>query len=246
MDLPALVVIFVALGLGGLAKGATGMGMPLVAIPIITAFYGLQQAVVILVIPTLVSNSWQIWRFRHVRGEARLKFLFPMLAACALGVVIGTWFLTSAPLRLLEVTLGTLLVGYLALRLGRPHLVLGPEAARRWAGPAGLGSGILHGATGISAPIGVTFIHAMGFSRDAHVFAVSAMFLCLAVVQTPTLAIAGLLDPEWLVQGALAIIPTILFLPVGQWLAEKLSPRAFDRLILGFLGVIGAKMLLGL
>ena len=106
---------------------------------------------------------------------------------------------------------------------------------------------MLQGATSISAPIGVTFIHAMKFSRDPHVFAVSAMFLALAVAQVPTLAIAGLLAPRMALAGRFcALIPIAIFMPVGQWLADKLSQKAFDTMILVFLGVMGLKMVLGL
>lgn len=168
-----------------------------------------------------------------------------MLMLCVVGVIAGTWFLTSTPERGLALTLGILLLGYLALRLLNPHFTVGPQAARRWAMPAGLGAGLLNGATGISAPIGVTFIHAMRFGRDAHVYAVSAMFMVLAIFQAPSLWVAGILRPEWLMQGMFALIPTFLFMPVGQWLASKMSQSAFDRMILIFLGAIGLKMVLG-
>lgn len=246
MDIATLTVIFLAVGAGAIAKGATGMGMPLIAIPFLAAWFGLQHAIVVMLVPVLVSNIWQIWRFRHARHDDRLGFLKPMLIACALGVVVGTGFLAVVPARGLALTLGVLLLGYLALRLSRPHFVVGPLAAKRWALPAGLGSGLLHGATGISAPIGVTFIHAMRFERDQHVYAVSAMFLVLAVVQAPSLWVTGILRPEWLLQGAFALLPTFIFMPVGQWLAGKLSRAAFDNMILVFLGVIGVKMVLGI
>ncbi|WP_417579093.1 sulfite exporter TauE/SafE family protein [Pelagibacterium sp.] len=246
MDFITLAIIFAAVGAGAISKGATGMGMPLIAIPFLAATFGLQHAIAVLLVPILVSNAAQLYRFRHARGDARLGFLGPMLALCVLGVMGGTWFLTSTPERGLAVTLGLLLLGYLGLRLLKPHFVVGPEAAKRWAMPAGLGAGLIHGATGISAPIGVTFIHAMRFGRDVHVFAVSAMFMVLGVFQAPSLWIAGVLRPEWLLQGVFALIPTFLFMPVGQWLSGKLSQAAFDKMILIFLGVIGVKMVLGI
>lgn len=245
MDIITLAIIFVAVGAGAISKGATGMGMPLIAIPFLAATFGLQHAIAVLLVPILVSNASQLYRFRHARGEAGLGFLQPMLMLCVVGVIAGTWFLTSTPERGLALTLGILLLGYLALRLLNPHFTVGPQAARRWAMPAGLGAGLLHGATGISAPIGVTFIHAMRFGRDAHVYAVSAMFMVLAIFQAPSLWVAGILRPEWLMQGMFALIPTFLFMPVGQWLAGKMSQSAFDRMILIFLGAIGLKMVLG-
>jgi uncharacterized membrane protein YfcA len=92
----------------------------------------------------------------------------------------------------------------------------------------------------------VTFIHAMRLGREPLVFAISAMFLTLGIVQAPSLWIAGVLEPEWLVQGVFALLPTFIFMPLGQWLASKLSAEAFDRMILVFLGVIGLKMIFGI
>lgn len=246
MDFPTLALIFVAVGAGAISKGATGMGMPLIAIPILATLFGLQHAIAVLLVPVLVSNVYQIWRFKDARHDARLGFLGLMLVFCALGVVGGTWFLTAVPERGLALTLGVLLLAYLGLRLSKPHFAISQTAARRWAIPAGLGAGLLHGSTGISAPIGVTFIHAMRLPRQPLVFAISAMFLVLALVQAPALWVAGVLRPEWLLQGVFALLPTFLFMPVGQWLASKLSAEAFDRMILIFLGAIGLKLVLGL
>lgn len=246
MDIHALAVILVAVSLGAIAKGATGMGLPLIAVPIIASFLSVQHGIVVLAIPIVFSNLWQVIRFREARHEAPLGFLPAMLIGCIIGVIVGTWLLVALPHRALELVLGGLLIGYIVFRLVNPHFTLGESAARRLALPVGLGAGVMHGSTGISAPVGVTFIHAMRFGRDAHIYAASAMFLVLSVVQVPALWVAGFLSGERLLQGLVALIPISLMMPVGQWLAGKLSARAFDRMILIFLGLIGIKMLAGL
>jgi len=42
-----------------------------------------------------------------------------------------------------------------------------------------------------------------------------------------------------------ACLPILLFLPVGEWLGRRASPKVFDRLILLFLFLVGAKMIAG-
>lgn len=246
LDFARWLILGLALGAGAVVKGATGMGLPLVALPVLATFFGLQHAVGLMTVPLILTNLWQVWRFRGTAGDPRMRFLPLFLLAGAAGIVLGTWALTSLSERILLMTLGLLLIAYVALKLVRPLLQVGPVAARRLGPVAGAGAGLLQGATGISAPIGVTFIHAMGFERDAHLFAVSAMFLLFSLVQLPSLALAGVLQPFWILEGFVALVPILLFMPLGQALAGRLSRQAFDRMILIFLGVVGAKMVLGL
>ena len=234
-----------ALAAGAVVKGATGMGLPLVALPVLTTVFGLQHAVGLMTIPLIVTNVWQVWRFRAEARAPRLGFMPWFLVGGAVGIGLGTWALTALPERVLVLSLGVILLVYVALRIATPHWVLSLELARRLGPLAGIGGGTLQGATGISAPIGVTFIHSMNLERAAHVFAVSAMFLTFAVVQLPSLWLAGVMRPEWLLQGLLALIPILVFMPLGQWISGKLSRQAFDRMILVFLGIIGVKMVLG-
>ncbi|MBJ3785657.1 sulfite exporter TauE/SafE family protein [Devosia sediminis] len=245
-ELADVAIMIAALGAGAVVKGATGMGLPLVALPVLATFFGMQHAICIMAITQVITNSMQLWQFRAEAGQPQMRFLPWFLLAGGLGVILGTWLLGTLPERVLVLSLGVLLLGYFVLKLTAPHIVVTPRGARLFGPLAGFGSGTLQGATGISAPVGVTFIHAMGMERRAHVYAVSAMFLVLGLVQLPALFISGIMQPEWVLQAVLAMIPIMLFMPLGQMLAGKLSRRAFDRMILIFLGLIGLKMVLGL
>jgi uncharacterized membrane protein YfcA len=241
MQTDQLIVMAVALGAGGLVKGATGMGLPLVAVPILASFLGVQHAVAVMTVPIVATNAWQVWRFRAERRGA--DFLPGLLAGGVVGVVIGTWLIVSAPEKLLAQTMAAVLFTYVALRLVHPHLALPRQAGRRLGVPVGIGAGALQGATGVGSPLGVTYIHAMRLPRGAHVFAVSAMFLQFGVVQIPALAVAGVLTWPILLQGALAMLPALAALPVGGWLAGWLPPRAFDIVILVLLVLVAVQLL---
>lgn len=246
IDIGRYAIMAAALAAGALVKGATGMGLPLIALPVLASTLGLQHAVGIMVVVQIVTNTVQTWQFRAVSRTDATGFLPLFLVGGGLGVLAGTWLLINLPERVLILALGLLLIGYFLLKLTKPHLVVGPVTARRFGPPAGFGSGVLQGATGISAPIGVTFIHAMGLGRDSHLFAVSAMFLVLGVVQLPALIVSGVMQPIWVVEALAALVPILIFMPVGQAFAGKLSRAAFDRMILVFLGLVGLKMVLGL
>lgn len=245
-DVTRWLIMGAALAAGAVVKGATGMGLPLVALPVLTAAFGLQHAVGIMAITQVLTNSMQLWQFRRERKAAQMRFLPLFLVAGGFGVVLGTWLLSALPERVLVFSLGLLLLGYFALKVSTPHFVVGPRAARRFGPFVGFGSGVCQGATGISAPLGVTFIHAMGLERAAHVYAVSAMFLVLGLIQLPSLVLAGIMEWQWVLDAIIAMIPILVFMPLGQKLAGKLTRQAFDRMILIFLGLMGLKMVLGL
>ena len=246
MDPQIIIFLTLALAAGAITKGATGMGLPLIALPLLTAAVGLQQAIGIMLIPVLLTNAYQVWAYRGARTLPGVAFLPGFLIGGAFGVAIGTWALDALPERSLEIGLGGLLLTYVAIRLARPEFMFSSVFARR-AGPAvGRAAGTLQGATGIAAPIGVTFIHALGLERRATVFAVSVMFLGFAAVQYPAIIFAGIYQLDWLWLGLFACIPILIFMPIGEWLGRRASPRLFARLILIFLSIAGLGMIIKL
>jgi uncharacterized membrane protein YfcA len=236
------LLIVAALSLGALVKGATGMGLPLISLPVLATVFGLPRAASILIVPVIVTNLWQIRQTREHR--AGTGFLTPMLTAGALGLGVGTFLLATLPQRPLMLTLGLVLAAYIALRFMRPIAPLGQSLGRRLAPIFGFLAGAMQGATGLAAPVGVPFIHAMRLPREQHVFAVSTMFLMFAMAQFFALWIAQLLDWQALLEGILALVPVGLVMPLGTLLGRLLSRAAFDRAILVLLGVIAANLII--
>jgi len=51
-----------------------------------------------------------------------------------------------------------------------------------------------------------------------------------------------LLTPDLLAISALALIPLVLFMPIGAKLAERLTPEGFDKAILLLLALLAARI----
>ncbi len=237
---PEYVVIFSALALSGLVKGALGAGLPVVAVPVLASFFGVPFAIAMMVVPTVVTNIWQLWQFR--RHRTGLSWLAGLCLAAGVGIAVGTWLLASLPGHILGIILAVVVVAYIALRLARPHWHIPLALAARIAPAVGLVSGFLQGATGISAPVSITFVSSVGFSRPQFVFAISALFVSYSVVQVPSLIATGILTWHRLLLSGLAFLPILVTMPAGNWLAGRLSRQAFDRLLLGLLAVIAVKL----
>ena len=60
-----------------------------------------------------------------------------------------------------------------------------------------------------------------------------------------TAASSGLLYPLDLFYGVFALLPIVLAMPLGALLAQRLSPKTFDRLILVILACLAAKLAIG-
>ncbi len=80
-----LLTLVLGLSVAGLAKGATAMGLPLIATPILASVFGPKQAVVIITIPIYVANTLLVLQSWRVFGY--LRSLVPLIVANAAGAV---------------------------------------------------------------------------------------------------------------------------------------------------------------
>lgn len=239
-DISSALVILAALFLGGMLKGATGAGVPVVAVPVMAVFFDVRVAVIIMVTPNLVSNLWQLRQYRahHIAGGFGLR----LAGAGATGALIGTVILATVPVSALTLLLAGAVIAYVLLRLMLPQLRLELKLANRLVLPLGLAAGVLQGAGGISAPISVSLLNAMRLERPVFIATISAFFAAMSAAQLPTLLVYGLMTPTLMGLSAAALIPLFAGLPVGVWLARHMSARAFDRLVLGLLCILAVRL----
>lgn len=240
-DPVALAVIALALLLGGIVKGATGAGTPVAAVPVIAAFFDVRLAVIVMAAPNLLANVRQVqiyWAHRLGQGFS-LKFGL----SGAVGAVLGTLLLANLPGEALSIMLAVVVIAYIGLRLLRPDWQLSETTARRLVVPMGTAGGVMQGATGISAPVSVSFLNAMRLERSVFIPTVSIFFAAMAIFQVPALVVTGLLTRDLAILSAFAVIPMLAGLPLGDRLARRLSAAAFDRVLLVLLGVMAVRLL---
>ena len=94
LNLFSLAALFLAFALGGIIKGATGAGAPVVAIPVLAIFFDVQLAVILMVMPNLVSNVMQVIHYRKVKINRTAATRFA--GSGALGCISGTFILSNA------------------------------------------------------------------------------------------------------------------------------------------------------
>lgn len=222
------------------AKGVTGVGGPLVAIPVTAGLLGVQRAVILLAIPGAVANFWLLWAHRSQRRRTRD---LPMLLATGVaGTALGTVVLLEIDERLLAGALACLIGTYLLLLVLRPDLALTPRASRRLSPLAGVLSGVVQGSTGVSSPVVATYLHAYRLDPATYVFSVTALFGVFSATQVLSLATLGAYTVEALLESLLAVVPVVVALPLGIRLARALDPRVFELVVRVLLAVMGVKL----
>lgn len=237
----ALIVIAIGFALGGILKGATGAGMPVIVVPVIAAFYDVRLAVVILVIPNFIINVLQLYRFRA--HELSRGFSLQFVLSGMSGAVVGTLILVALPTEALNILMSLIIFVYIGLRLLRPDFQISRAVADRTAWMAGGAGGVLQGALGISAPIAVTFLNAVKLPRPNFIFTASLFFAGMCIPQMALQLKYGLMTSETVVFGLIAVIPLMAALPVGEWIGKRMSAKTFDRAILGLLAILAIKQL---
>jgi uncharacterized membrane protein YfcA len=131
---------------------------------------------------------------------------------------------------------------YVALRFARPEWKIEMARATRLALPVGAAGGFLQGASGLSAPISLTFLNAMRLERSAFIAIISLFFTSFGLVQLLALSATHLFSRTDLLYSLLALIPICAAMPLGASLARRLPPAVFDRLILVLLTLLVLKL----
>ena len=96
---------------------------------------------------------------------------------------------------------------------------------------------------GIAAPVIAPYVNALKLAPESYVYAVCTCFGTFATAQLIVVSLAGVLDRTLLLQGLLAIVPAIVFVPVGVRARRLISPRAFDIFIRLMLAAMALRLL---
>lgn len=227
-----LTIVLIAVVVGSVIKAVTGMGLPIIAIPIAALFVDLDDAVVTLALPNVLANGVLAYRERSHYADTRD---LPTLAVAGVaGAVVGAIAFVSLPEQPLVIILIVAIVAYVVTFFAKPDLQTGPERSRRLAPGVGFTAGAFQGAIGISGPIVGSWIHSYRLPRGAHIFSVTSLFLMSGGTQFAVFAATGELGGR---MGAtlLACIPVLASIPVGTWLRGRVSARGFDLAIVAML-----------
>lgn len=229
--------------LAGMIKGTIGLGLPAVAMGLLTLFISPFQAATLLIVPSMVTNVWQLFAEGHVLRLVRRFW------SLLIGIIVGSIWSVFPTLGHGEFQSEALLGGMLTLyglyglfAKNMPNLA----PYEKYLSPVmGYLGGALTVATGVIVIPVVPFLQSLHLKRDDLVQSLGLAFtvstLCLAVFLQQNRIEAMPFDYK---MALIALFPAL----VGMWLGTKIRYRIpeqkFRKVFFGGLVIFGGYMVL--
>ena len=235
--------VITVFALAGMIKGTIGLGLPAVSMGLLTMVISPFQAATLLIIPSMVTNFWQLF------AEGRVLQLIRRFWLLLIGIIVGSIWSVFPTLGHSDFNSEALLGGMLALygvyglfAKSMPNL----SKYENWLSPImGYLGGALTVATGVVVIPVVPYLQTLNLQRDDLVQSLGLAFttstICLAIFlhQNPVENM-----PIDYVMSMIALIPAL----VGMWLGTKIryriSEQKFRKVFFFGLIALGSYMIL--
>lgn len=244
MSDPATIAVLVGatFAAAGFVKGVAGLGLPTVAMGLLSLIMAPAAAATLLVVPSLLTNFWQL--LSGPKLAALVRRLATMMLAVLAGTALGINVLTGSSAALAHAALGAILALYGVFGLTVRGFSV-PQRAERWLSPiVGLVTGAITGATGIFAIPAVPYLHSLDLPKDELIQALGLSFTVSTIGLAAALIAVGKYELVAAGNSLLAVVPALLGMYLGRLVRDKLSPEVFRRWFFIGLVALGLYMLL--
>lgn len=236
-----IAAVACSLILAGLLKGIIGVGMPVVALPLLSLFIDIKSAAMLLSMPLIFSNVPQALEGGQT-GRCLMQ-LMPVILGTIPGLFLGVRVLLVVDASVAKIIAGLVLMGIGGVTLLAPKLQLQSRFVLPTGITFGFFGGILGGIAAMPGPLVFIFLLAKGlrgkaFTKEASLYLVVSAGL-LATLLTASRQFNWL---DVLVSTA-ATLPVVLGIYVGQHMRDKIAPETFKTLVLIAVIAAGADLL---
>lgn len=235
--------VITVFALAGMIKGTIGLGLPAVSMGLLTMVISPFQAATLLIIPSMVTNFWQLF------AEGRVLQLIYRFWPLLIGIIVGSIWSVFPTLGHSGFNSEALLGGMLALygvyglfAKSMPNL----SKHEKWLSPImGYLGGALTVATGVVVIPVVPYLQTLNLKRDDLVQSLGLAFttstICLAVFlhQNPVENM-----PIDYVMSAIALIPALIGMWLGTKIRYRISEQKFRKVFFFGLIALGGYMIL--
>ena len=221
------------LATGGVVKGALGVGLPLVTVPMLSLLIPASQAIGLLVMPVLLSNLIQAWQ--GGRLIYALQRFAPLMLAQLAATLLAVYWSQELSARALNIAIAVTVISAVLIMAFQPSGEM-PKRHQWWAGPLiGALAGGLGGLSSLTGPMLITYLMALRLRRDEFVGSISIIYFLGAIPMYGAMLWwdrFGWAEVGW---SFLAMAPVYLGMALGTRIRGRMSEEAFRRALFAFL-----------
>lgn len=238
---PLLAVVAGAFFLAGSIKGVLGLGMPAIAMVLLTLFLPPLLAIPVVALPTALINVVQYGRARPYRLMVASRYGW---CAVILAVVISTtgYFITAFPEAFLLLALGIAMVIFAVQSL--MGVVVRISSHLGWQVLAGSVAGVIGGLSAVFSPPIVMYLIARDTPKQEFIAATGFLFLSGCAPLVVALAVNSVLVPATIVLGLFGLLAALAGFLLGEWVRGYIAQDLFRRLIMLFFLIMGGRLIL--
>ncbi|MGI9569683.1 MAG: sulfite exporter TauE/SafE family protein [Desulfobulbia bacterium] len=237
MNSAEILIIAGTFLLAGAVKGVVGMGLPTVALALLTMTVGLKDAIILMLVPSLLTNIWQAVSGGHV--TKLISRLSGMLIAIIFGVILGSYIFQFSRISYLSALLGALISLYAAFGFFSPQRMLSTQTERFASPLVGLINGLLTGLTGSFVVPSVPYLQTLDMKRDEFIQSMGIVFTISTLMLLINFSGYRLISFELGLASTLAVLPAVIGMIIGQNIRNRLSDTVFRRVFLWSLLIVG-------
>ncbi|MFQ5539954.1 MAG: sulfite exporter TauE/SafE family protein, partial [Candidatus Binatia bacterium] len=228
--------------LAAYVKGTTGMGFPLIATPVVALLLDIRTAVTILLIPNIVMDATQILR-RNFPTKVFRRFAW-MLWPNVIGVFLGTKTLVTLPIWILNLTLGIVVIAFVASNLFRFDSQVTPRLEGILSPVVGFIGGFIMGMTNAGGPAFAIYLYSLRLPKTDFIKSISTIFIVNKVSQLIAVSTWDLLTPSALRLSLVVTLYILLGFYLGLKSQDRVNQKTFNRVLLSLLFVFGVALMI--
>lgn len=231
-----MALVAFVIGLSAAAAAATGFGFNLVSAPLLTFIYPPQVVVVVTLLLGGFASGMLLTR-AEIRRSVDWQLVRPLFLSSLAGMPFGLALLLWGQPRTLKILIAGLTAVFALVMLSRFRLRL--TGNRYDTLVVGALSGFLSTSTSLNGPPVAFYLLGRSLSKDQF-RGNMVLFVFLATLTSLVLLAAGGAISGFTLNLTLRLLPVLLagFL-AGSAVANRLSDRSFEVMVLGFLVVVG-------
>jgi uncharacterized membrane protein YfcA len=230
-----------ALGMGISKAGFPGMS--LVHVVVFAFIFGARTSTGII-LPMLIAAD--VVAVRSFRQHAQWKYIWRMLPATLVGILVGFVLMGRLDERLFSPLIGVIvliLVVMQVVRMARPGLFGEVPHSHLFAWTMGLLAGVTTMLANAAGPIFVLYALAVGLPKYELVGTGAWFFFIVNLAKVPLSAGLGLIGPHTLSLNLVLLPAVFTGIAMGRWMTHRVPQRLFDGLLLTFAAVAALRLI---